>query len=107
MKEQLDDKTGLQLYIKNFNTVLRNINCPVLALFGEKDMNVDWKQTKQLYERTLGKNTALTIKSFPDCNHNLFQCQTGGFYEFEDNNLPWIRCNGFLEAITNWLNDMK
>lgn len=103
MKEELDEKSGLQLYIKDFETILSNINCPVLALFGEKDMNVDWVQTKALYERTLGENTDLTIKSFPDCNHNLFQCKSGGFYEIQDNNLPWNRCNGFLDTMTNWL----
>lgn len=106
-QEELDDETGLQVYIEDFEALLSDINCPVLALFGEQDMNVDWVQTKYIYERTLGKSTDLTIKSFPDCNHNLFQCETGGFYEFEDNNLPWIRCHGSLDAITNWLNETK
>jgi len=104
MKEEQDEKTGLQLYIKDFESILSNINCPVLALFGEKDMNVNWTKTKSLYERTLALNTDLTIKSFSDCNHNLFQCKTGGFYEIQDNNLPWKRCDGFLDAMTNWLN---
>lgn len=107
MKEELDEKTGLQLYIKDFETTLSNINCPVLALFGEKDMNVDWTKTKTLYENTLGRNTDLTIKSFLDCNHNLFQVQTGGFYEVQDNNLPWKRCDGFLDTMADWLNEKE
>jgi uncharacterized protein len=107
MKEELDKKSGLQVYVKDFESILSNIRCPVLALFGEKDMNVNWEQTKSLYKRTLGKNAELTIKSFPDCNHNLFQCNTGGFYEIEDNKLPWIRCNRFPEAMTNWLNQIE
>ncbi len=104
MKEKLDKETGLQLYIENFETTLSKINCPVLALFGEKDMNVDWTKTKTLYENTLGKNTNLTIKSFPDCNHNLFEVRTGGFYEIQDNNLPWNRCDDFLDTMADWLN---
>ncbi|MBO6794136.1 MAG: alpha/beta hydrolase [Balneolaceae bacterium] len=107
MKEELDKKTGLQIYIKDFDSILSNIHCPVLALFGEKDMNVDWTKTKSLYERTLGFNTDLTIKSFPNCNHNLFQSTTGGFYEFQDKNLPYERCDGFLSSIESWLNDRQ
>lgn len=106
MKEELEKETGLQLYIKDFDAILSTVNCPVLALFGEKDMNVDWTKTKLLYENTLGQNTDLTIKSFPDCNHNLFQCETGGFYEIQDTNLPWKRCDGFLDAIGDWLKKM-
>lgn len=102
-EEQLDKGTGLQLYIKDFETILSNIKCPVLALFGEKDMNVDWVKAKSLYERILSQNTDLTIKSFPSCNHNFFRCKTGGFYEIEDSGLPWTRCEGFLDTMTNWL----
>jgi uncharacterized protein len=105
-KEKLDKKTGLQVYIENFEALLSDINIPVLALFGEKDQNVDWRKTRELYESTL-TNHELTIRTFPDCNHNLFQCNTGGFYEMEDNQLPWKRCDGFLDAITNWLNETK
>ncbi len=107
MKEQLDKKTGLQVIVKDFESILSTINCPVLALFGEKDKHVDWKKTKTLYEKTLGKHTYLTIKSFPDCNHNIYKCQTGGFYEFQDNKLPWDRCDGFLNAIAKWLNEIE
>ncbi len=107
MKETLDEATGLVVYIENFETLLSKVNCPVLALFGEKDMNVDWTKTKSLYESTLGKNTDLTIASFPDCNHNLFKCQTGGFYEIQDNNLPWDRCDGFLDTMAEWLVDIE
>lgn len=107
MKEKIDTQTGLQVYIENFETLLSKIKCPVLALFGEKDKQVDWRKTIALYEKTMNDNTNLTIKSFPDCNHNLFQCETGGFYEFQDNNLPWIRGEDFLETITRWLNELE
>ncbi|MGW9684135.1 alpha/beta hydrolase family protein [Flagellimonas sp. 2504JD1-5] len=105
MKEKLDKDTGLPVYIEDFDSILSKIKVPVLALFGENDMNVDWKKTKLLYERTLADNTNLTTKSFPDCNHNIFECNTGGFYEFQDNNLPYKRCEGFLDAIEDWLSE--
>ena len=107
MKEKLDKETGLQVYIPGFENLLSGIKCPVLALFGEKDKNVDWQKTKNLYQQTLGKNHSLTIQSFAACNHNMYQCKTGGFYEFEDDKLPWNRCEGFLEAIENWLNGLE
>ncbi len=107
MQGELDEETGLQVYVANFESILSNIDIPVLALFGELDMNVDWEKTKSLYERTLAPNTDLTIKSFPNCNHNMFQCRTGGFYEFQDSNLPWTRCDGFLDILADWLNTRK
>lgn len=103
MKEEIDVVTGLQVYVPDFAAILSNVNCPVLALFGEKDMHVDWTKTKALYEKTIGRINHLTIQSFPDCNHNMFKCRTGGFYEFEDNDMPWDRCEGFLETIGDWL----
>ena len=105
MKEALDEETGLPVYIEDFDKILSNVKAPVLALFGETDMNVDWKKTKLLYEKTMRQNTDLTIKSFPNCNHNILECKTGGFYEFQDNKLPYKRCDGFLDAIENWLNE--
>ncbi|WP_422104816.1 alpha/beta hydrolase family protein [Winogradskyella sp.] len=99
----LDEATGLPIVITDFDNMLSNINCPVLAIFGEKDMHVDWRKTKALYEKTLGKTTDLTIKSFPDTNHNLYKCKTGGFYEFQDHDLPWERPEGFLQTLSDWL----
>lgn len=107
MKEELDEESGLQIYVQDFETTLSKVDCPVLALFGEKDMNVDWTKTKSLYENTLGPNVPLTIRSFPDGNHNLFKCETGGFYEFQDNDLPWLRCDGFLDTIADWLIEIE
>ena len=101
--QRLDEATGLPIVIENFDVMLQEVDCPVLALFGEKDMHVDWKKTKTLYENTLAKNTELTVISFPEANHNMYKCETGGFYEFQDNNLPWERPDGFLQSISDWL----
>ena len=104
MKERLDAATGLPIHIENFDALLSKVDIPVLALFGESDMNVDWRKTKALYEKSLGPNTELTVETFANCNHSILQCKTGGIYEFRDNKLPYKRCKGFLEAIENWLN---
>lgn len=103
----LDKDTELPLYIENFSKMLSEIDIPILALFGETDMTVDWKKTKILYEKTMKENTDLTIKTFPNCNHNMWQAKTGGIYEFEDSSWEYIRCDGFFNSITNWLNELK
>ena len=107
MKSAFDQQSGLQINVANFESILSNINCPVLAIFGEKDKQVDWKKTRALYELTLNKNEVLTIKTFSDTNHNLFKCKTGGFYEFQDNNLPYNRPKGYVATITNWLKALE
>ncbi len=107
MKEEIDSSTALQVYIPEFEALLSKIKCPVLAIFGEKDRNVDWQKTQQLYQKVLGESKSLSISSFPDCNHNLFQCKTGGFYEFQDDKLPWDRCDGFLTTMTEWLSKIE
>ncbi|MEM1001889.1 MAG: CocE/NonD family hydrolase, partial [Bacteroidota bacterium] len=61
---KIDEITGLPIVVNNFETILSNIRIPVLALFGERDMNVDWKKTKSFYKNTLAKNTDLEIKTF-------------------------------------------
>ncbi len=107
MKKELDEKTGLEIYVPGFEKILSKVDCPVLAVFGELDMNVDWKKTKALYETTIGDNSKLTVATYPDCNHNIFKAKTGGFYEFEDNNLEHIRCDGYLETLSHWLANLN
>ncbi|XOV79840.1 MAG: alpha/beta hydrolase family protein [Aestuariibacter sp.] len=101
-----DEKSGLQVHVEHFEKLLNDMNIPVLALFGEQDMNVDWRNTKRLYQRTLNKEL-LTIASFPNCNHSIFEAKTGGYYEFEDSKLPYKRCEGFLETTAKWLKKLK
>jgi len=106
-KTALDKASELPLYVEKFDEILSKIDIPVLALFGETDMTVDWKKTKKLYEKTLQPNTDLTIKSFTNCNHNMWKCSTGGIYEFENTSKEYIRCDGFLDSISNWLNALN
>jgi fermentation-respiration switch protein FrsA (DUF1100 family) len=92
----------LMIYIDNFRGLLKNINCPVLAIFGEKDANVDWRKTKALYSETIGKNknSSLTIKTLPGCNHSMIKCKTGGLYEKME---KWQYCDEYLGTINMWL----
>lgn len=103
VESKLDKISRLPLYVDDFEELLANINIPILALFGKKDMHVNWQQTKALYERVFVKNKDFSVASFPNSNHNLHICKTGGFYEFEDDGLTYERSQAFLESITAWL----
>ncbi len=102
--DQFDKKNGLYIFIPGFENILRKIECPVLAVFGEKDSQVNWRSTKALYESSIGKNhkASLETKVFPDCNHNIMKCKTGGLYE----NLEQSKgapCDGYYETMQVWL----
>ncbi len=99
-----DKKSGLQIYVPNFETTLSKVDCPVLAIFGENDSQVDWRKTKQLYEKTIGNKTPnrLTIKTFEKSNHNLQKCESGGIEE-DLSKFNWQACDGYYEAMTDWL----
>lgn len=101
-KHEFDEVTGLMIYVPNFRDILKKINCPVLAIFGEKDANVDWRKTMALYKETIGsnKNGSLTIKSMPDCNHSIIKCKTGGIHEKIN---KWEYGDKYLETIRTWL----
>lgn len=81
----VDPETGMGIYIEKFEAMLSGLQIPVLALFGEKDLNVDWRRTRALYQSTFGANphASLTVKSFPNANHNIDVCSTGSMREMQ------------------------
>lgn len=103
---QVDPATGLMIYVPGFDALLGGLDVPVLALFGEKDMNVDWRRTRALYERTIGTNpdASLTVRTFPDANHNLQRAATGGLREMVEmtERLP---AEGYYDAQLAWLRE--
>jgi uncharacterized protein len=55
------------------DTALRELHQPVLAVFGERDVLVDWRDSEQIFRESFraGGNPDLTIKIFPNADHNL------------------------------------
>lgn len=96
-----NEETGLEIYVNDFEEILNNINCPVLAIFGEKDTNVDWQKTMAFYKNTLGKgqNNKLTIKTFPDGDHGINKSITGAINEKKE----WGKCDGYYKIMVEWL----
>jgi len=103
-KHLFDEETGLGIYVPEFDKVLNKIHCPVLAIFGEKDSQVDWKKTKALYEKTMGSKPSanLTIKVLPNCNHIMLSCKTGGYREDLSNSET---CPGYYDTMLSWLKE--
>jgi len=54
---------------------LKNIQCPIFAVFGAEDLNVDFKETHQIYERIFSKNNAnnYQLKIYPKATHGLLK----------------------------------
>lgn len=65
-------------------TVLAQVKCPVLALNGELDLQVPWKENLDAIRTTLEKSghKTHTIKAFPKLNHLFQSCTTGAPTEY-------------------------
>lgn len=101
-----DQETLSLMVIQNFDEMLAGLNIDVLALFGEKDTNVDWRKTKQLYQSTIGKNprASLTIQTFPNANHSMNISKTGSVREIEGTLMrAGKKAAGYYEVQVDWL----
>lgn len=82
---------------------LKKVNVPVLALNGENDLQVAWKENLDLIAAGLkaGKNKDFTVKSFPKLNHLFQTSETGRLTEYdkiEETIAPVV-----LETIAEWI----
>jgi fermentation-respiration switch protein FrsA (DUF1100 family) len=59
--------------------VLERVTCPVLALNGEKDLQVPAKPNLAAIEAALkkGNNSNITVRELPDLNHLFQECESG------------------------------
>ena len=82
---------------------LRRVNVPVLALFGEKDLQVLAKTNEPAVSNALKEagNTDVTVKTFPGANHLFQLAKTGSSAEYAT--LPKEFVPGFLDTITEWI----
>ena len=85
-----------------YNT-LKKVKCPVLALNGEKDLQIPPKQNLDAIKKGLenGNNKKFTIKELPNLNHLFQECKTGSpkeYREIEQTISPLA-----LDEILNWI----
>jgi pimeloyl-ACP methyl ester carboxylesterase len=82
---------------------LKQVKCPVLALNGEKDLQVAPTQNLPEIRQALeaGGNRRLTTREFPQLNHLFQTCQSGAVSEYgqiEETIAPVV-----LECISDWI----
>lgn len=80
---------------------IRKVTCPVLALNGERDKQVDALQNLNSMRRNLPRNTKTIIKSYPDLNHLFQHCQSGLPDEYGQ--IEETISKEVLKDITDWL----
>lgn len=84
--------------------LLKGVRCPVLAVFGEKDSQVDWRKSMAVHQRVLqaAGHTDATVKAFAGANHNLRKCGTGSVRETRSGG-QGAYVPGYIEAMVGWL----
>ncbi|MDP4208115.1 MAG: alpha/beta hydrolase [Bacteroidota bacterium] len=103
---QIDQLTSpwLQYFLKyDPSTALEKVKCPVLAVNGEKDLQVPPKINLEAIKSALNKggNQKVTLKEFPGLNHLFQECKTGLPAEYatiEQTFSPMA-----LAEVTNWI----
>jgi uncharacterized protein len=82
---------------------LRKVRCPVLALNGSVDLQVDPKLNLPKIEAALAEagNTQVTIRELPNLNHLFQTCDTGALSRYEKNEETLAPI--LLETIEQWL----
>lgn len=75
----------MQYFIKyNPAPALEKVKCPVLAVNGEKDLQVPPKENLEAIKKALtkGGNKSVTTKELPNLNHLFQECKTGSPDEY-------------------------
>lgn len=97
-------------YLKQFLTIdirpsLESISCPVLALYGTKDNQVDYNSNLEALRNGLTKNAHNVLEPIEGVNHLFQHCQTGAVLEY--NNIEETFAPEVLKLMINWLSDFK
>jgi dipeptidyl aminopeptidase/acylaminoacyl peptidase len=88
-------------------TLIEKTTIPVLAIFGEKDTQVDPFQGAEAYENALKKagNRFYRVKLFPDADHGIIIAKTGCMKEqrerYRSSYAP-----GYIELMQKWLDSL-
>jgi alpha/beta superfamily hydrolase len=94
----------MQFFIKyNPALALEKVNCPVLALNGDKDLQVPSKVNLEAINKALikGGNKKVTIKELPNLNHIFQECKTGLPEEYSE--IEQTISPSALTEILNWI----
>jgi pimeloyl-ACP methyl ester carboxylesterase len=94
----------MQYFIKYYpSPALEKVKCPVLALNGEKDLQVPPKENLEAIKNALSKggNKKATVIELPNLNHLFQECKTGSPTEYAT--IEQTISPTALVEIVNWL----
>jgi hypothetical protein len=88
-------------------SALTKVRCPILALNGERDLQVEPQENIGAIKRAVkeGGNTQLSTRVFPRLNHLFQECKTGSINEYgviEQTISPDV-----LQEISKWINSLE
>lgn len=86
----------------SFRMVVAGVRCPVLAMFGENDLVVDWRTAAGFYRECLGEQGNLTLQAYPGLDHGLVPCATGTLREINQRRSHEM-APACLDAMVGWL----
>lgn len=100
---RLSSASFIELLNYDPEPILSKVTCPVLALNGEKDIQVTPKENLIGIKTLLLKsgNTNVTIKQMPNLNHFFQKCETGSPLEYKKN--EQIFSPTTLKEISKWI----
>ncbi|MFK7749040.1 MAG: alpha/beta hydrolase family protein [Kordia sp.] len=84
-------------------TSLQKVNCPVLAINGEKDFQVLPKLNLDGIKKGLQHNKDVTIKEFKDLNHLFQTSKTGALSEYSE--IEETFAPVALNFVSDWINE--
>ena len=94
----------MQYFIKyNPALALEKVKCPVLAINGEKDLQVPPKENLEAIKKALtkGGNKKVTTNELPNLNHLFQECKTGSPDEYAT--IEQTLSPTALTEILNWI----
>lgn len=92
-----------ELFRLNQPKYLKKVKCPVLALNGKKDLQVEWESNFAVLEQNLPKKTSFTTHAYEQLNHLFQPCATGSPTEYGE--IETTISEDVLRDIEQWLEE--
>ena len=95
---------SVRLFQVSADTFLRRIHVPVLALLGDHDVQVDWRESERVYRDSFIRagNPDLTVKVFRNADHNLLATDEENGAKGDG---PLVE--GYVETMVGWLRKLQ
>lgn len=92
-----------ELFKLDMEKYLKKVKCPVLAVNGKKDTQVEWSANLGLFEKNIKKQGQLTTRAYDDRNHLFQHCESGLVKEY--GKIEETFSEDVLKDIENWLEE--